>query len=52
MKNAIEQKLSYIKPQMTVLEFEQKITLLDASDQEGCDCDDADENTIGVKFLD
>ena len=52
MKNAIEQKLSYIKPQMTVLEFEQKITLLDASAQECCDCNDDDEKTIGVNFLD
>ena len=52
MKNAIEQKLSYIKPQMTVLEFEQEITLLNASDQECCDCNDDDEKTIGVNFLD
>ncbi|SHK68968.1 MULTISPECIES: hypothetical protein [unclassified Fibrobacter] len=43
MNNTIEQKTSYIKPQMTVLEFKQEAPLLDGSciiDCNSCNDDD------------
>lgn len=46
MNNAIEQKTSYIKPQMTMLEFKQEAPLLDGSciiiDCNTCNDDDID----------
>ena len=46
-----EQKKDYLKPQMTVLEYEFEGALLSGSDT--CEnCDDSDDDVVKVRFLD